>query len=220
MKKTDRFPFRRLLPIAQLVLSALLLWPWRGFYILQVRSEAHIFWPTRFQQPVYYMTDSPARIPLREAIVPKLAELRLDMPALLNMPAAFTGVARHGAVPNGFLPDFWSSFSWPFVGIIFWWIVGRGIDALLAARLLVVAPAITWAETVTASLVTFGSALLIAAIIADPSWRSDLIFPWRWALVSFGLWSLLGLVTILARLAQWKIRRQQRSEAAGVTALE
>jgi cyanate permease len=71
-----------------------------------------------------------------------------------------------------------------------------------------------------ALLVTFGSAAGITVIIADPSVRSDLILPWRWALASLGLWSLLGLVTILARLAQWRVRRQKRSEAVGVTARE
>jgi hypothetical protein len=219
MKSTDRLPFRRVLPITQLVLCALLLWPWRSFYILQFRSEAHVLWPTRFQQPVYHIADSLALVPPREHALANLGVLRLDMPALLNMPAVFTGVARQGAVPVGFLPDFWRSFSWPFLGIIFWWIVGRGIDALLAARSHVVAPGITWAETVVASLVTLGSAAGITAIIVDPSVRSDLILPWRWALASFGLWNVLGLVTILARVAQWRIRRQQRFVAAGVAAV-
>jgi hypothetical protein len=220
MKKADRFPSRRVLPIAQLALCLLLLWPWREFYVLQFRAAAHARWPTRFELPVFHITDSLPPVRLQKDTAPDLAELRLFAPALLNMPCAFVGLARYAAVPDGMLSDFWRSLSWPFAGIFFWWIVGRAFDALLAARSHVVAPAITWAETIGASLVTSGSASLTTAIIVDPSWRSDLIFPWRWVLVSFGLWSLLGLVTIFARLAQWRIRRQKRFEAAEVTALE
>jgi hypothetical protein len=220
MNDIGRVSFRQILPIAQLVLCILLLWPWRTFCILQFRAAAHARWPTRFERPVFYISESLEPAPLHEDTGRKLAELRLFAPALLNMPCSFVGLAGYAAVPNGMLSDFWRSISWPIVGIIFWWIVGRGIDALLAARLHVIAPAITWTETVVASLVTFGAGSLITALVVDPSVRSDLIFPWRWALLSFALWSVLGLVTILARLAQWRIRRQQRFEAAAVTVLE
>jgi hypothetical protein len=220
MNEIDRFRFRQILPIGQLVLCILLLGPWRSFYILQFRAAVHVRWPIRSEKPVFYITKSLAPAPPQEDMVRKLAELRLATPALLNMPCAFAGLARPAAVPAGMLSVFWRSFSWPIVGLIFWWIVGRGIDASPAARLRVIAPAITGAETVVALLVTFGSAAGITVIIADPSVRSDLILPWRWALASLGLWSLLGLVTILARLAQWRVRRQKRSEAVGVTARE
>jgi len=42
MNEIDRFRFRQILPIGQLVLCILLLWPWRSFYILQFRAAAHV----------------------------------------------------------------------------------------------------------------------------------------------------------------------------------
>jgi hypothetical protein len=58
MNEIDRFRFRQILPIGQLVLCILLLWPWRSFYILQFRAAAHVRRPIRSEKPVFYITKS------------------------------------------------------------------------------------------------------------------------------------------------------------------
>jgi hypothetical protein len=142
-----------------------------------------------------------------------LAELRLTTPALLNMPSGFVGLAHRASVPKGMLPEFWRAMSWPFVGIIFWWITGRGIEALLASRSRLVSPAITWGEKVIALLVSFFAGSLVVGLMVDPSMRSEFIFPWKLAILACGLWTLLGAVTVLARLVQWWIKCRLRANA-------
>jgi hypothetical protein len=129
------------------------------------------------------------------------------------MPSGFVGLAHRASVPKGMLPDFWRAMSWPFAGLIFWWITGRGIEALVASRSRVVSPAITWVETVTALLVSFFAGSLFVGLMVDRSMRSDFIFPWQLAILACGLWTFLGAVTVLARLLQWWIKRRLRADA-------
>ena len=175
MKRTAHVPIRWVLPIAQLVLCMELLWPWKSVLMLQLRSAAHARWPTRVQEPVFQIT-TPI-VPPRDRSTRTIAELRLTTPALLNMPSGFVGLAHRASVPKRMLPEFWRAMSWPFVGVIFWWITGRGIEALLASRSRVVPPVITWVETVIAVLVGFFAGSLIVGLMVDPSMRSRFIFP-------------------------------------------
>jgi hypothetical protein len=111
------------------------------------------------------------------------------------------------------LPEFWRAISWPVVGIVFWWIAGRSIEALAASRRRLLAPIIVWLEVLVASLVIAFSSALCVGFILDPSIREEFIYPWRLTAVAAGLWILLGAATISARVVQWRIRRQLRIEA-------
>jgi len=143
-----------------------------------------------------------------------LADLRLWAPALRNFPSGFLGLARRTWVLQGMLPEFWRSISWPFVGIFFWWIAGRGIEALVASRRRVLSPTITWFEVLVASLVIAFCAALCVGLLPDASFRDELIYPWRLVPMATGLWILLGVATVTARLVQWPIGRQLRNELA------
>jgi hypothetical protein len=57
------------------------------------------------------------------------AELRLTAPTALNIPVAFTGLARSELRPGAVQMEIWHSLTWPLAGLIFWWIAGRAIDA-------------------------------------------------------------------------------------------
>jgi hypothetical protein len=104
------------------------------------------------------------------------------------------------------LAEFWRSVSWPFFGIIFWWIAGRGIEALVASRRRLLSPVITWIEVFVASVdVALGTLILALFLSGD---RSGFVFPWPSAIAASGLWILLGGTTIVARVAQWRIRRR------------
>jgi hypothetical protein len=111
------------------------------------------------------------------------------------------------------LPEFWRSITWPFIGVVFWWIVGRGFEALMASRQRVLRPAITWVEVFVGLLVIAFGVFLWIGFLADPNIRADCIYPWRLAAMAGGLWILLCAAIVAARLIQWRIRRQLRREA-------
>ena len=142
-----------------------------------------------------------------------LLEVQLWTPALLNLPSAFLGLARNALVPKGMLLELWRSISWPFVGIIFWWLAGRGIEALAASQQRILSPLITWIEVFIAFVIASSAALCLGFLL-DPSTREEFIYPWRSAVVAAGLWILLGAATIAARLMQWRIRRPLKTEPA------
>jgi hypothetical protein len=147
MKQTTHFPFRLVLPIAQLVLCGVLLWPWRYAFEFQFRSAAHAYWPAAVEKQVFNIPiPALSQTPVDRAAL-RIAQLRLTVPSLLNLPSLFFGLGIRSLVPKGMLPEFWHSISWPFFGVIFWWITGRGIGALVASRSGVLSPKISWVET-------------------------------------------------------------------------
>jgi hypothetical protein len=148
----------------------------------------------------------------------RIAELRLTVPSLLNLPSIFFGLGIRTLVPKGMLPEFWHSLSWPIFGVIFWWITGRGIEAVAASRSGAVSPKISWVETFVALLIITIAGVMVTGIIVDPSVRSDLIFPWRLGLAACLLWIFLGALTVLARFVQWRISRKMKMDAQGQTA--
>ena len=154
MNEPRTIPFRWILPIAELLVCAVLLWPWRGFFIVEMRVTAHAHWPALVEQPVLRLNTAQGPETLRDRHAETLAAIRILTPALLNIPCSLLGLMRREAVPRGMLPEFWRSISWPFFGIVFWWIAGRGIEALVASRRDLLSPAITWIEVFVASLIT------------------------------------------------------------------
>jgi hypothetical protein len=120
---------RWILPLAQLMLCAQLLWPFRGFLLFRIQSAAHAHRPTKIDEPAprlgpVQVPDTPMpdiQVPAmrREMRRKTLVDLRLWAPAVLNFPSGFLGLARRSGVPQGMLPEFWRSISWPFVGIFF-----------------------------------------------------------------------------------------------------
>ncbi len=203
-------PFRWILPIIELIVCAALLWPWRGFFVMQLRATAHAHWPTTVAKPVFRLKMTVESETPGERRARTMPMIRFFTPALLNLPCALLGLAKSGSVPKGMLPQFWRSISWPFFGIIFWWIAGRGIEALASSRWRVLSPAITLVEVVVASLVAALGALICFGFLSDPSFREEFIYPWPLATAASGLWILLGAATVAARLVQWRIRLQLR----------
>lgn len=207
MNKKLTLSFRWVLPIAQLLVCAALVWPWTGFLVEQLQAVAHSHWPTRVSRPVIYIdTVQATRTTPKQERAMELMELRITAPQLLNLPCFALGLGSRRAVPTGILPNVWRSISWPFFGAIFWWIAGRGIDALLASRLRVLFPQISWGEVLVALVVIALCSLIWGLYFSGD--RSGFIFPWRPALAASTLWTILGAVTIAARLRQRRIQKQ------------
>lgn len=200
--------FRRALPIAQLVTCAVLLWPWRGFLLVQMREVGHHHWPTKFTEPAYRLQAAVVPETPQRARAEALDRLRVSAPALINLPCGFLGLATPASVPEGMWPEFWRSLTWPVVGIFFWWLVGRALDALVSARRRVLLPAITWIEVAVGSLLVVFCAAICVGFLTDASMREEFFYPWRWAAAACLLWIVLAAVIPAARFVQWRVRRK------------
>jgi len=212
MTSTRKIPFRWILPLAQLAICVALLWPLRGFIALQIQGVAHAIWPATVQAPVYFL--HPTAITVAPQLRPAgpssdrsttLVELRLQIPALLNFPCAFLGLLRIG--PPAMIREIWRALSFPTIGILFWWLVGRGVEALAVARQRALSPVLLWPEVVVAVLLVVGNCGLLIGLMVDPSFREDLVFPWHWAAAAAGLWVALSATIVAARIAQWRLKR-------------
>jgi hypothetical protein len=205
MKQPSGIPFRWVLPVAQIILCAILLWPFRPGYMIQIRSALHGYWPELVdRQELSIRLNEPNRG--NGSGAQPNTEWRLVAPQLLNMPVGLTGLAMRATVPMGMMAEWWRSITWPIVGIFFWWIVGRGLEAILASRRLQISPRLHWAETIVALLVSFGMGAILVGLAADASWRSESILPWQPEIAACFLWLILGLAIAVAHLLQMRLK--------------
>jgi len=213
------FPFRWFLPMIQLLACIILLQPYWSSLRVEV---SHLI--VDFQQSLFGgQTVRPAPAMILNVVpdtAPEPIDPRLTLPAALNLPVGCAQLpitflsGQTEWVPEGMLVHEWRALSWPFVGMFFWWLAGRGLEAFGAAvssrRFAIIRPPLHWAEVVVAAcLFVFGAG-------------SGLLFAWgrnptglitdRNFAVGAGLWALLGGVTVAARLFQWQIRRRARAE--------
>jgi hypothetical protein len=212
MKAQRPLAFRWVLPIAELLLSALLLRPSSGFFFLQARSAAHARWPERVEEPKFEMPDSPISETPEVRRQMTLMEARIALPALLNLPSGFIGLGRRELVPRGMLPEFWRSITWPLSGLIFWWMIGRGVESLASARRNDLSPTLTWLEVTVAAFVVIIASVFCAGLVLDPDKREGIIYPWVWMAAACAMWILLGTSTIVAWAIQCRMRRRRRRE--------
>jgi len=144
----------------------------------------------------------------------KTAPLALNFPVLIaQLPYVLVNPAKREWVPKGMFPDVWRALSWPFAGMLFWWSLGRAVEALSAARLSVVRPRMSWVETVFAIvLFAVGLVALAGILTSTPDDRRDIQFL---SLVAGGLlWGILATATITARFLQWRVAKRILSSQA------
>lgn len=150
---------------------------------------------------------------------PEPIDPRLTTPAALNLPVGFIQLPfvffstdKAEWTPEGTLLTEWRALSWPFAGIVFWWVAGRGLEAFSAAagsrRFAIIRPRLHWIEVaVGVCLFVLGSgAGLMYAFGRNPS---GLMTDWVFA-TGAGLWAVFGAILVVARLLQWRIRRLAR----------
>jgi hypothetical protein len=137
--------------------------------------------------------------------------LALNFPVLImQLPYVIASPAKREWAPNGMMTETWREISWPFAGLLFWWSIGRGVEALRSTRKAVISPRVTLVETAFAAVfVCIGVALLIGTVMSTPDDRRDVHFI---ALMAGGLlWGMLATITIAARIFQWRIRRRAKA---------
>jgi hypothetical protein len=220
MKKQVRpFPFRWALPAVQFLVCFVSLWPSRYFLLFEVSRSIESYAPAQSRRasgpPL--RIDIPTLTPEQQDAADRAAKneyLRMRVPVALNFPVAIAQLpyiianpAKREWVPREMLTETWRAISWPFAGVLFWWGIGRGIEALRSSRKAVISPRVTLVETVFAALlVCIGFVVLVGIITSTPDDRRDLQFV---ALLVGGLlWGLLASITISARVFQWRIRKR------------
>jgi hypothetical protein len=214
------FPFRWVLPIAQLLVCIAMVWPsWPGMAVQtwhsMRRSWAGPAMPRPLPEPnieVHVVKIPPG---LRQ---PDVSEMRMVAPAALNLPVLliqlpYMTASRAGMewTPGGMWFEEWRALAWPFAGMLFWWLAGRGLEALVAARRGMVSPPISWIElAIGVSLLVLGAASCLTLGFGRRAFpeATDFLFA-----IGGGLWAALAAATIAARILQWRIRRIEKRQS-------
>lgn len=217
--ETRILPLRWIFPLAQLFLCSVILWPMRPMLVGQIRAslwEYGISHDTAAKNPViprlrpFYLDlsdpDVQRRIKISEAR--EWAVAALNMPGgLLDLTYAILSPAHSEWTPRGMFMWAWRDLSWPIVGIFFWWLAGRSIEALLFSRHKTLLPKIRWWEVVVSFPVMAFGAILAVGLCIGQSARTE--FPFWMLLAVFGsMWLVLGASTSLAYFVQWRLRRR------------
>ena len=214
-ERSHPLPYRWILPVGQLLICAVVLWPIQSEIVFEIRATIRRYGSAKTLEPepgfvLPYGLDINLDDPQLERSF-RNSERRLFTPTMLDMPVGIVQLpyiihnpAKTEWVPKGMDVKTWRAITWPFVGLIFWWIAGRGVEALLAARRSVIDPSIGWIETgVGVFLLVWGILLLITPLFAG---NSDSDISWVFLSGSGAMWAVLGAAILVARIAQRKIR--------------
>jgi hypothetical protein len=198
---TTKLRFAWLLPCAQLVLCAALLWPVR----LIIFIELHIHLSPVIGKTMYpdYVRWAPRK------------DFFLGSAAMLNMPAGaiqlpyaiFFSPDKTEWNPSSAESSLWRAVTWPFLCLPFWWIAGRAVDALVAIKNGKYTPRIGWTETILGFLLLATGAIAFAGLLFGLT-EADKNFELIPVLAGCGLWTMLGSLSVIARFRQWRLRKK------------
>ena len=219
-----RYQLRWVLPVAQLLVCLVVLWPTRRdllFSVVQMRQSRarhqETGQPSEPQRVIVLPELTPER--LRELDAEgEIAMRRMRVLVVLNFPVAIAQVpyvlAGHREwLPQGMHIETWRALMWPLAGTIFWWLSGRGMEALLASFRSTLHPRLRWMEVMWAViLLLIGVVTLIGILTSTADDRADKDFM---ALTYGGvLWGVLAGLTVIARFRQWRISKSNPSLVA------
>ena len=220
-----RYQLRWILPVAQLSVCLVALWPARDYLLFSV-IRAKEFYASRTQETGHLSE------PQRVIVLPELTQdqrreiaaafetaiSRYRVPVVLNFPVAvvqvpYSLVTQREWHPQGMLIEAWRALMWPLAGLVFWWLMGRGMEALWASFRSTLRPRLNPMEVTWAILLlAVGIVTLVGIMTSTPDDRRDKDFM---ALIYGGLlWGVLAGLTVSARFRQWRI---YKSKAVGST---
>jgi hypothetical protein len=97
------------------------------------------------------------------------------------------------------------AIAWPILAMVFWWIAGRGAEALAAARRKKVRPRIGWLETVIGFLLLSGGVTIVVGVEVFSGEDRHVLQ----LLAAIGaLWASLGGLSVAAKVVQWRLQRR------------
>lgn len=195
-----RLRFSWLLPLGQLLFCAALLFPIR----LMIVDGLHIDlppWVERAMALNFFPWVKP------DFLLSSVTALNLPG-LMIQLPFAIASPNQREWMPEGVDFRVWRAITLPFLCLPFWWIAGRGIDALTALNHRRLAPRIRWPEVVVGSVWLTGGATLFVAFLVSPAADKDSEFTHIAA--SGGLWAMLGALSVIAAFRQRRLRRKQK----------
>jgi hypothetical protein len=134
----------------------------------------------------------------------------LNLPGLIiQLPYVITSPDKREWMPADVDFHVWRAITLPLFCLPFWWIAGRGIDALTALKHRQIAPRIRWPEVAIGSVWLAGGATLFIGFLVSPRSDKDINFTLFGA--SGGLWAMLGALSVIARFRQWRFRKKQKA---------
>jgi hypothetical protein len=201
--------FAWLLPAAELLLCAALLWPIR----LAIVHELHIPLPHIIEQTM--VADCQRWSPKQDFFLSSV--VALNIPAgLIQLPYSMNTPTKRTWSPKGMNDLIWRAISWPFLCLPFWWIAGRAIDALTAEKYRFAKPRIGLTETTIGSIWAAVGALLFLGFLIAAGVKKD---PGLTRIAAAGgLWALLGALSLIARFRQKRLHERQITAAKATTA--
>jgi len=219
MSEARALAFRWILPVAQLLLCAAILlpiWPDEGreihaslrAYGLAPRavppSEGGAGNAATFDLDI---TSPEWRQKLRQKEQRERIVVALNgLGSIPEVASAIVSPANTVWVPSGMFTWTWLDISCPILGMLFWFVAGRGIEALASARKGLARPRIRWWEVVLSLVILAYGGILAGALIVDPENAGAL--PWRLGVAIGVMWFVLGAAILWARAAQWRLKRR------------
>jgi hypothetical protein len=211
--------FRWLLPMAQLVVCLVALWPFGSFLIYEISESIHAYRQTKTsspspsviqQLPALQIELNPEDLRTVEALDRReCLPMMVNLPSgLVQIPYAILNPEKQLWLPRAMQFKVWCAISWPMIGIVFWWSAGRGIDALLAVRRDLILPRMSWFEMIAGLALSVFCG--VAAVCMPIYGGVDKDFPLGLWLLGSGLWTVLGAVVVVAWTAQRRMRRRLR----------
>jgi hypothetical protein len=132
----------------------------------------------------------------------------LNMPVMfVQIPYAMVSPDKREWAPPGMDRSVWRAIAWPILGMFFWWIAGRGTEALVAARQKRLSPQIHWLETIVSLLLVAMGVLVVMAFTFGGPTRSDESDLFLLVLVMAILWGFLGGLSVAAKIAQSSLNK-------------
>ncbi|HEY6308341.1 MAG TPA: hypothetical protein VI488_17985 [Candidatus Angelobacter sp.] len=132
----------------------------------------------------------------------------LNLPAgLVQLPYAIVSADKNDLMPSGMDLRVWRAITWPILGMVFWWIAGRGAEALVAAQQGRLVPRIGWLETTIAFLLlAAGTTFVVGFVFFSGVDLHDLTL--QLFMITAILWAFLGSLTVAAKIAQGRLKRK------------
>jgi hypothetical protein len=213
-------PLRWIFPLAQLLLCVVILWPLRPMLVGQIRTSLREYGishdtaarnPATFRALPFDLSDPDLQLRIKISETREWAVATLNLPgALPDLTYAILSPAHSEWTPRGMIIWTWRDLSWPIIGILFWWLAGRSIEALLSSRNKILLPKVRWWEVVVSLPALALGAIWAVGLSIDKSARKE--FPlWMFLAVFGSMWMVLGASTSLAYFVQWRLRRRLAS---------
>jgi hypothetical protein len=198
--KNTGFRFRWALPLGQLVICAVLLWPARQLLFLELGVPRQ--WAT---PPMVFSIDWS----LLQTFARWSVEGSMNTVAMINVPVVLFQLPWQLTAGEQIVRTLsfraWRAVTFPVLGMVFWWIAGRGADALRSAKSSRLAPKTTWMEAIWGFLLLVaGSTTIIGVECFSGKDRAAL----QSMATIAALWAFLGSLSVAGRIVQWRLRKR------------